>query len=1308
MPGPSRRPAPAARTTTRHAVFAVAAIFALGMVSGSASAAPPPAPAWSPVATSGPTNLPPVQSEVQRLGIDAEGGTFTLTVRNIVARGTGDFNFASPTITNVATASGAFAVGQGIDAAGLAPGTTVTAVGSGTLTISPQPTGSGTAASLVASGALTNTTAPLSFDTGASGGVGPTASVENALNALPLISEGGGSVGVAGGPGGLDAASPYFVTFDGGPFANQNVPLLSADASALTGPAHNATVITAVPGGPGTGKIAIYAQNVGGLSSSGTTPVEVKVALPEGVETSATPGPSGFQSVWTCSSGAGQESFTCTSTAIIPPGLPRSPITAPVVTDADASGTKPVEVTVEGGGAPEAASYSMPLTVSSTPAEPGVQAFTAGAYKDNGELDTRAGGHPYAGSTAILVNTYRNHFGNVVPVEEFKDIEVDLPPGFLGNPIATPQCPETEFASCAADTIVGQAAPVLGFGGGGAVAPVFNVKAPFGYPGKFYFNVLGVPIQAVGSLRSDGDYGLTVGSLNTAQIANIYGSFFTFWGAPADPSHDSQRCPLGGINGTGICDPPVPYTGSEETAFLTSPVDCAREALEPPITRLRVTLWQSPLVTHESSVPIEPVTGCDQLHFAADFKFEPSDTKSDSPASFRTELTVPEEGLTNPAKLTTPEIKTSVVGLPKGVVLNASAADGLGSCSEAQIGLKNAIDPATGLPKPLAMPNPIRFSKDPNQCPDASKIGTGELKSALLENPLKGALYLAAQGKGNPFGSLFALYLVIEDPQTGIFIKLPGEVEVDERTGQMSVRFQNLPQLPFTYLRLNLKGGNRSPLASPTTCGNYLTTAVNTPWSAPESGPPTESSNGFDINQGPNGMPCAKTPAERPFDLGWKAGADSTQAGASGPFSFQITRPDGSQELDSLQLTTPPGLSASLKGIPYCSEAQIKAIEASTGTQEQEHPACPAASQVGSAITAAGSGPTPFYTSGRLYLAGPYKGAPISVLAVTPAVAGPFDLGNVVVRSAVFINRTSAQVSAKTDPIPQFLKGVALRIRDVRILLNHKDWTLNPTSCEPLTVNLTAHGSSGAVANRTTRFQVGGCGKLKFKPKLRAHLKGGTKRGKHPAFTAVLTYPEGPGYANIKDVQVALPHSEFLEQAHINTICTRPQAAAHQCPAGSIYGYAEATTPLLDGKLTGPVFLKSSDHQLPDLAIALRGPDNQPVEVEFQGRIDSVKGQIRNTIEGLPDVPVSKFVLKMKGGKKGLLVNSRNLCQGKPGRMTVKMSGQNNRTADSRPLLGNSCGAHKKAKKHRSSHSKGKGGLARHGRAQLSDLISIW
>jgi hypothetical protein len=1197
-------------------VLAALALIAVGIFPLHASAAVG-TPRWAAVAATGPTVMPPEQSEVQRLWVDAAGGTFTLTFS-----------------------------GQ--------------------------------------------TTSALPFDASAG-------DVEAALTALSTVGGAGASVQVSGGPGDVDAHSPYDVAF-GGSLANDDVPTLETNATQLTGSGQSAAISTAVPGGPGTTLLALYAQNIGGLESTGS--LIYSVTLPPGILLNGVPTGIQGDEHWDCVPEAGQTKFTCTlnknvGEPKVQPGETPPSIKAPLVADPGAqSGT--IGFKVEGGGAPIGGEGlnegQLELRIGATPAPPGIQSFIAGAYDEEGLRHTAAGGHPYTASTGIFLNTKRSGRGELIPSGEAKDIIVDLPPGFLGNPIAVPQCPEsTEELRCPLSTMVGIAKPVVGgiaqngasggFGSSGFKSEVYNTEAPYGFPGKFRFNVgAKVPLNVVGSLRSDSDYGLTAASLNTPQLATLYGTFFTFWGAPADSSHDASRChentDLRGPETPGPieCEPGSP----NPIAFLTNATNCAEQAANPPVTLIRATLWQNPNEVISGSAAIPPVTGCDQLKFDASFAFTPSDSKSDSPASFRTSLTVPSEGLTNPTKLTTPEIKDTVVQLPAGVVLNPAGADGLEACSMQQIGYRGGDFP---------MPNPMRFSKDPNTCPEASKVGTGELKTALIEAPLHGALYLAAQGDGNPFGSLFAIYLVIEDPRHGIYVKLPGRVDPDPQTGQMTVTFRNLPQLPFTRLDLNLKGGNRSALASPTTCGRFVTTATNTPWSAPESGPPTVSAGSFEIDAGPNGMPCAPTPGERPLDIGWTAGAENVKAGQDGPFAFQIARPDGSQELESLELTTPKGVSASLKGVPQCSGAQIAQAESHTGRQEQASPSCPADSQVGTLQTSAGSGPTPFYVGGKLYLAGPYKGAPLSVVAITPAVAGPFDLGNVVVRSAAHIDRFTAQVRAVTDAIPQFLKGVGLRVRDVRIKLDRKDWTINPTSCDASSVDLVARGNSGAVSRRSVRFQVGGCQDLGFGPKFTARLAGGTKRSKFPAFTAEIQF--AAGQANTKGVQVVLPHSQFLEQAHIGTICTRPQAAARACPPASIYGFAEATSPLIDGKLMGPVFLKSSNHKLPDLAIALRGPDSQPVEVEISGRIDSIKGQIRNTIENLPDVPVSTFTLRMKGGKKGLLVNSRDLCRGKPPRLTVNMLGQNNKTSRTRPVLRTSC--RKQARKKSGKHARGGG-----------------
>jgi hypothetical protein len=1123
-----------------------------------------------------------------------------------------------------------------------------------------------------------STTGPIAFDAEAS-------AIETALDGLPSVALPGGEIAVSGGPGGSGGDHPYFVSF-GGELAGIDVAQMNADGSALSGPTAEVNVSTQTQGGsPGTGEIAAYAQNVGGLVTDGS-PITMNVELPVGLEAPASVASEG----WSCVVNGARSTVTCTSSEDVKPGTPTKDILIPVSVNAASTGTLEGHIRVSGGGAANVGTYAEPITISWSPAKPGFQAFNAGAYDADGTETTQAGSHPYGAATAVFVNTVLAPAGIVVPAGDPKTISVDLPPGFLGNPIATEQC--AEGGECDANEIVGTVSPILESfgatpGGNGSLDSVFNLESPIGYPAEFKFTIIAEVIRVVGSLNSETDYSLNVSSPNTPQVYGVYGVFFNFWGGPAESSHDSERC---GETGNTCGEP---NTG-ENTAFLTMPTDCSLQAAqpEPPLVTLNLDTWLSIGQFTTSPYHVPRTTGCDKLHFElGSFTFDPSETNSDSPASFQTEITVPPEGLTDPEKLTTPEPKTTVVKLAKGVTLNASGADGLEACSESQIGLKNQIDPSTGLPKPEPEPNPLRFSKEENHCPEASRIGTGELQTALLKETLHGALYLAAQGNGNPFGSLFAVYLVIEDPRNGIFIKLPGEVEADRQTGQLTVSFENLPQVPFTRLKLSLKGGDRSPLASPTTCGSYSSTATVTPWSAPESGPPTEKADGFEINQGPAGGPCARTPQERPFDVGWKAGSVAAGAGQHSPFEFQITRPDGSQELQSLELVTPPGLAATLKGIPYCSEAAVDEIDGRTGKEEQASPACPGASQIGTTLTSAGAGPTPYYTAGKVYLAGPYKGAPLSVVAVTPAVAGPLDLGNVAVRTALFVNPETAQITAKTDPLPEFLDGVQLRIRDVRIKLDRSDFTLNPTSCEPSSVGLIPHGNSGAVATRSVRFQVGNCNALAFHPKLALSLKGGTRRDRYPALTATLS--QKPGQANIGSVAVRLPHSEFLEQGHIKTICTRVQfnAVPRACPAKSIYGHAEAESPLLGYKLTGPVYLRSSDHKLPDLVAALQGPAEQPIEIDLDGRIDSVHGGIRSSFELVPDAPVSKFVLHMQGGKKGLLVNSTNLCtaKAKARRATVRMVGQNNKRADQSAVLANQCRKHKqhhKKHKHPSKH----------------------
>jgi hypothetical protein len=412
------------------------------------------------------------------------------------------------------------------------------------------------------------------------------------------------------------------------------------------------------------------------------------------------------------------------------------------------------------------------------------------------------------------------------------------------------------------------------------------------------------------------------------------------------------------------------------------------------------------------------------------------------------------------------------------------------------------------------------------------------------------------------------------------------------------------------------------------------------------------------------------------------AGTLAPEAGKYSPMVFKLSREDGSQRLGRVEATLPPGLSAKLAGVAECPEAgiaQARSREApEEGTLEQSDPSCPAASEVGTVTAGAGAGPTPYYTTGHAYLAGPYKGAPLSVVAIAPAVAGPFDLGAVVVRSALYLDPETAQARIVSDPLPQILHGVPVDLRSVAVNASRPNFTLNPTSCAEKSFGGTVASALGATVPLAERFQVGGCESLPFKPKLSTRLFGPTNRGAHPRLRAVFTAKSGE--ANTARISFALPHSEFIDQGHFRTICTRVQFAANQCPAGSVYGHIKAITPLLDYPLQGPIYLRSSSHQLPDAVAALRGPPSQPLEFDLDGRVDSVNGGIRTTFETVPDAPVTKAIVTLQGAKKGLFQNSTNICKG-TFRATLLLEAQNGKAHDIRPALKADCGKKGRGKK---------------------------
>ncbi|HEY6730656.1 MAG TPA: hypothetical protein VI039_06485 [Solirubrobacterales bacterium] len=928
----------------------------------------------------------------------------------------------------------------------------------------------------------------------------------------------------------------------------------------------------------------------------------------------------------------------------------------------------------------------------------------AARSEDGAGLDfIEAGGHPPLATSSFRIPARRTAQKGVAEnqsVEQLRNLYFELPAGFVGNPEAVPTCSVIQVRenACPEAAVVGGISLDLGEFKE-QERPIFRVVPEGGFPAAFAFRpVADSPITVVlrASLRSNGDYGVTaVAPLPPQQPAVERVRFATLCGYGAEMENKGQGV---GLVFLGCKEEDEPT--ANESPFLTMPTRCGGA---PDVTRAHIDSFEhTGLQTDEgfpqlsdsnwkSAEAVAPQnTGCEALTEAwagggpgsPTFGFKPDNTKAAAPVGYTAHLHIPQEGLLDPDGLATSHLKDTTVTLPEGVVLNPAAADGLEACTEEQAGY---------LGDGFGSPNPMRFSTTSEGCPLSSKIGTVEVSTPILDETLDGSIYLAAQ-KENPFNSNFATYLVIDDAKTGIKATLAGKVDPNLVTGRITATFPNNPQVPVEDLEVKFFEGDHASLVNPDVCSDYTTQTALTPWSAVDPDNPTAAETAFSNDTTAVDTPatgqsnCPTSKAARPFDLGFSARSTNPIASATSPFVLRLTRPEGNQELNEISVTTPPGFAAVLKGVATCSEAGIAQATARTatgdGALEIASPSCSASSQIGTTTIGAGAGADPFYVkTGKVYLTGPYKSAPVSLTFIVPAVAGPFDLGVQVVRTALYVNPKTAQVTAKSDPIPQILAGIPLQVRDVRVELDRPGgFTLNPSNCEAMNISAQITGGSGAVANLGNRFQVGGCENLGFKPNLQIKVTGGTKRSDYQRLEATVT--ARPGDANIARAAVTLPHAFFLAQEHIQTICTRVQFAAKTCPAKSVYGSAEATSPLLDGTLSGPVYLRSSDNPLPDLVAALRGPDSQPIEVELAGRTDSKNEGLRNTFDLVPDAPVSEFKLKLRGGKKSLVVNSRSIC-GVKLRATVRLNAQNGLTRNFRPVISKPSCKKKKGNKQR-------------------------
>jgi len=916
-----------------------------------------------------------------------------------------------------------------------------------------------------------------------------------------------------------------------------------------------------------------------------------------------------------------------------------------------------------------------------------------------GQFFETAAGHPPVGFTQFIVNTEPAPLppSGEAPIGNLRTVRVDLPPGLTVNPqSSSEQCelgPEDSPESCPPGSKVGYAE---------VTAANQTTGVPVSFPAVDVFNI--VPNEG-----EPARFGLTLAGNDVYLEANVawesdYHEYFTIHVAkvelPPIPA-ELARIKVNRLVFDGT-------SGPDET-FITTPTTCLGPArpgtsLEHIYsTYLRADAYEEPnfepnfpagAAFIESKIPRDPGNfetspkDCGSIPFDPSIEIDPNTSQTDSPSGAEVTVELPEvKGGGNQG---TSHVRSAKVTLPEGMGLNPSAANGLQACSDDQFN---------------------KGSREPVACPAASRIGTVEVNTPPLpDGSLSGPVYLGEQLSRDPAsGNLYRIFVVAESSRYDISARLLGRASVNPRTGQVTTTFDDgalgkvklpgLPQVPFESFRIKLNGGPAAPLTSPPTCGPNTTRTRMTPWSSAQGlvppggdeGPNGDSSasdsSSFALSNAPGGGPCAKTLAERPFAPGFGFAPDSPRAGAFSPLQMTIARAEGNQELKAVDLRLPPGLTARLAGLTYCPEAALAVAAANSGVAEAAAPSCPGSSFIGGARIAAGSGPSPLQIGGKVFLAGPYKGAPLSLVAITPATAGPFDLGTVVVRVALFVDPRTAQVRAVSDLIPHVYGGATLDIRAVTVRLDRPNFAKNPTNCSAFATSGALLGGGDpnnqaafSAAPVAAFFKAAGCQKLGFRPRLFLRLFGAGKRGKNPKLRAVLVPPRGN--ANIARAATILPRSLILDQGNLSKVCTRVQFAANGCPKNSIYGYARAFSPLLDRPLQGPVYLRSSDNPLPDLVSDLHGQ----VDIELSSRTDSVRGRIRNIFDTVPDVPVSKFILTLRGGRRGLLVNSRDQCKGKKKkgkklrgqRVAVRFKAQNGKKRNLKPRLRLPCGKKKK------------------------------
>jgi len=872
---------------------------------------------------------------------------------------------------------------------------------------------------------------------------------------------------------------------------------------------------------------------------------------------------------------------------------------------------------------------------------------------DKGVAANQAGAHPDLSlDVAVKQNpsSPTNAFGLHDSYAATRNIRFDIPPGLIGDPNAI-----GAVQQCSVEQLIEFSIPGGGCPNGSQIGisniiafeltreysePVYMMQPPGGDVVARVGTIAGIyPTFIDFRVRSESDYGITAEVSNAPAVARLIKIESTFWGIPAAAAHDKERCTPGEVFNGCLISPSRP-PGSTESPFFTNPTRCGASLS----VGVNAASWVEPELDPENEVkaPFPTITGCNHLPFGPSLEVTPTNHHTSAPSGL--EMTIKLPASPGVKVLEPSQTRYMRIDLPPGLGVNTNSADGLETCSAKEVGFEENVA---------------------SQCPDGAKLAATEFEIPVLERNLRGAIYLREQEAGHPY----RIWIVADD--LGLHVKLPGELELDKKTGQISSivvgtpETEGIPQAPLREVKLLIKSGFRAPLVTPAKCGTYFTHYEFVPWSG---GSPAEGKVPMEITEG-----CE----DGGFSPKLSAGSTNAQGGAFSPFTTTITREDPEEDIAGLSLTLPRGLAASFAGIPHC-----EGIAAETG-------ACPPESRIGKVVAGVGVGPAPLWVpqAGKrptaVYLAGPYKGAPTSIVAVVPKQAGPFDFGDEVVRTAVFVDPVTAQATAQADPLPLFVEGTPLHYKTINVQLDRPNFALNPTSCAKKETLATLTSTTGKSASPTSPYAAMGCSRLGFSPQITFRLIGKTRRGGFPALRATLRMPQGG--ANIGGTTVVLPHSAFVENAHFRNICTKVQFAADECPQGSIYGFAKARTPLIDGTLEGPVYLRSTTepdkYVLPDVVVALKGPASLPVEIELVGHVDSERRRLpngetvsllRNTFDAVPDAPVSEFTIELEGGKKGLFVNSTNLCA-KVNRATARFSAQNGSVAALHPAMQVKC-----------------------------------